>query len=516
VPRWGISSGLLVPPLGPAYLAASLREAGLDVSIVDPVAEDPFEVNPVPDRPLVTYGWSPKKVASAIPEDTRYVGLSCTFSHEWPVAKELARLIHERLPEATIVAGGEHITAAPELSVQECPEIRFAVLGEGEETLLDLIRSLEAGRDPALVPGLVFLRGPDVVRTPARQRIRSVDTIPPPAWDLIPIENFLKHGLSYGVSQSRTMPIMATRGCPYKCTFCSSPTMWTQRWVARSPQDVADEIASYVERYQATNFDFYDLTAIIRKEWIVDFCRELIKRRLAITWQLPAGTRSEAIDDEVAGLLAQSGHRNLVYAPESGSERMLTLILKKVNLERMLDSMRAAIRNGISVKLNVIIGFPQETPADVIQTYKFLAQCAWVGVDDATLNTFCPYPGSELFRDLQERGRIPRTDDDYFYGLATMGDVRDAVSYSDHIGGRALLAYKLLGIFIFYSLSYLFRPRRIFDTLWHLYRGNHQTRIEKALSSVLAKARIFRRRSAISSPQGGTLIVAVSNLISTL
>jgi hypothetical protein len=95
-----------------------------------------------------------------------------------------------------------------------------------------------------------------------------------------------------------------------------------------------------------------------------------------------------------------------------------------------------------------------------------------------------------------------------------MGDVRDAVSYSDHIGGRALLAYKLLGIFIFYSLSYLFRPRRLFDTLWHLYRGDHRTRIEKALSSVLAKVRLFRRRSAISTSQGTALVVALGNLAS--
>src|SRR6185436_3915128 len=98
--------------------------------------------------------------------------------------------------------------------------------------------------------------------------------------------NYLANNLSYGVGRGRTMPILATRGCPFKCTFCSSPTMWTQRWSPRDPRSVVDEMQSYVERYGATNFDFYDLTAIIRKDWIVQFCRELLDRQLNITWQL--------------------------------------------------------------------------------------------------------------------------------------------------------------------------------------------------------------------------------------
>jgi radical SAM superfamily enzyme YgiQ (UPF0313 family) len=494
IPKFALNTGLLVPPLHLAYLAGSLRPYGYPITIVDPIGEDPLAVSQVPGHPLVAYGWSVERIVEAIPSDTRYLCVSNTFTHEWPVAKDLIRLARTRLPDLVVIAGGEHITAMPDRNVADCRELDYAVLGEGEETLVELIETLEGGGDPGAVPGLAFIRDGKPVRTAIRQRVRDVDAIPWPAWDLVPIETYLTHGLSYGVAPGRTMPIMATRGCPYKCTFCSSPTMWTQRWYPRDPADVAREIEHYVKTYHADNFDFYDLTAIIRRDWVIAFCRELIARDLRITWQMPAGTRSEAIDGEVAELLARTGHRNLVYAPESGSDRILRIILKKVDLDRMKMSMRAAVRNRLSVKLNMIIGFPQETRADVLRTLRFLAECAWIGVDDMTFSTFSPYPGSELFEYLRQKGRIRQVDDEFCYGLALYGDTTTGGAYCENIGPRELLFYKLAGTLMFYALSYLSRPRRLFQTIWHLYAGKHQTRIEKALAELLTRARLLHAR----------------------
>ena len=121
-------------------------------------------------------------------------------------------------------------------------------------------------------------------------------------------------------SENITVPILATRGCPYQCTYCSAPNMWLPRWIPRDPIKVVDEIEYYSKNFSAKNFPFQDLTAIIKKEWIKAFCEEIIKRNLNITWQLPTGTRSEAIDDEIASLLKKSGMTSMAYAPESGSE----------------------------------------------------------------------------------------------------------------------------------------------------------------------------------------------------
>ena len=98
------------------------------------------------------------------------------------------------------------------------------------------------------------------------------------------------------------MPVMASRGCPYQCTFCSNPAMWTTRWIPRDPDLLLDEMQFYQKNYGAENFDFYDLTAIVKKSWIIDFCNKIEEREMKFTWQLPSGTRTEAIDGEVARL----------------------------------------------------------------------------------------------------------------------------------------------------------------------------------------------------------------------
>ena len=493
VAKWGVSSGLLCPPIGLAYLASSLRKRGHEVTIVDPVGEAPFEVNPIPGRPLVTYGWTLEKTVAAMPADTRYVGLSCMFSQEWPLFKILARKVRQRFPQAVVIAGGEHVTAVPRFCLEDCTSLDVTVFSEGEDTIVDLVETLETGGNLASVTGICYRQDREILETSRRARIRDVDSVPWPAWDLVPIETYLRHGLHYGVSPGRTMPIVATRGCPFECTFCSSPNMWTTRWSARDPKDVADEIELYHRRYGASNFDFYDLTAIIRKDWIVAFCNELLRRELDVTWQIPAGTRSEAIDEEVAGLLARCGHRNLVYAPESGSPRILKIIKKKVHLPRMIDSMRSSVRNDISVKLNMICGFPDEDLRDGWHTLRFLAQSAWIGVDDVTFAVFSPYPGSELFDRLRREGKIPRLDEGYFYGLATREDARLVVSYCEKLGTRTLHAYKFFAYALFYSIAFLRRPQRLFQTLWRLYTGNHRTRIEKALDALLEKFRVLIR-----------------------
>ena len=194
------------------------------------------------------------------------------------------------------------------------------------------------------------------------------------------------------------MPILASRGCPYQCTFCSSPLMWTTRWSARKPEAVLAEMKDYMRRYRVTNFDFYDLTAIVKRSWIVDFCRLLIAEGLDITWQLPTGTRSEAIDEEVARLLHASGCRIISYAPESGSRAELARIKKKVDPDRMIASMRGARRAGLTIKTNFVFGFPGSTWRDVRHSFAFLARLAVIGVDDVNVVSVLALPGHRALR----------------------------------------------------------------------------------------------------------------------
>lgn len=474
----------VTPPLSVACLAGSLTEAGFDVEVIDALGEGVHVMQPGYHDNVLVNGLATNDIVERIDPSTQLVAISCMFSTDWPIVRDIIAAIDRKFPGIPILCGGEHPTAAPEHALRSAPALLACALGEGEETIVDAARAITTGKSLVNVAGLVVRTRAGLVRTAARARIREVDAIPLPRWDLTPIETYLAGGHSFGVDRGRTMPIVATRGCPYQCTFCSSPRMWTTRYVTRKPSLVVDEIESYVRRYDIGNIDFYDLTAIIRKDWIVAFCEELMRRRIDITWQLPSGTRSEAIDGDVARLLYRSGCRNVSYAPESGSKRTLKAIKKKVNLDRMDASMRAAVTEGLNVKANILVGFPEETHDEILESLRFVAQMAVAGVHDVSIWTFSPYPGSELFDALVAQGKIGELDDDYFAALLSYSDLAGAVSWSSNVSSQALRMYRLLGLTLFYSVSFGMRPWRLGKLAANAVTGRYESRLEMSLANL--------------------------------
>ncbi|MFO0625307.1 MAG: radical SAM protein [Polyangiales bacterium] len=480
------------PPLSLAYLAGSLAAAGHRVCVVDGVGEAPEAMSPGYRPDILLNGLTVDEICARVPDDVDVVGVSCLFSHEWPVVRALLEALARARPGVPLVLGGEHATAVPEHALGDAPALTACVLGEGEETVVELVAALRAGRPLGQVAGLALREGGRVVRTPTRARIRNVDDIPPPRWDLVPIERYLRGGYSFGVDRGRTMPVLATRGCPYRCTFCSSPQMWTTRYVARTPARVVDEIEGYVRDHRIDAVDFYDLTAIVRRDWVLAFCRELRARDLRITWQLPSGTRSEALDREVLDAMYASGCRNASYAPESGAPRTLAAIQKRVDLARMERSMRDAVEAGLNVKANIMIGFPGEGRDELVETLGFVARLARAGVHDVSVWTFSPYPGSALFDELRAAGRIPALDDDYFASLLSYSDVAGAVSYSDRVSSAALRRYRLAGMALFYALSYASHPARPVRSLRNVLAARYESRMEMSLGNLLRRLRTAR------------------------
>ena len=177
-----------------------------------------------------------------------------------------------------LVCGGEHTSSCPEFCLEDCPEIDICVVGEGEETSVELLRAVEQKKSFSEVSGIVYRSENGIKKNPNRARISKLDDIKWPAWEMFPLENYLSNGLGYGIKPGRSMPILISRGCPYQCTFCSSPQMWTTKWQARDVECVLNEMQHYINKYKATNFDLYDLTASVRKDWIVNFSQKVIKK----------------------------------------------------------------------------------------------------------------------------------------------------------------------------------------------------------------------------------------------
>lgn len=495
-------------PLGLAYVAGSLRAAGHEVSVLDAVGAAPERV--VRKGRVAQLGLEVDEIVARLDPQARLIGVTSMFTYQWKVVRELLAAIKRARPDALLVGGGEHFTGLPEFSLAESP-VDILALGEGEETAVALAKRYEdwlaqRGGDPgdvaAGVPqwaaglaGTAYRRDGAVVLEERRARVRDVDAIPAPAWDLFDVKGYDEHGLVTGIHRGVTVPILATRGCPYRCAYCSSPNMWTTKWVARDPRLVADEIEGYVREYGASNFPFHDLTAILRREWVLDFCREIVARGLKINWQLPSGTRCEVVDHEVAALLAQSGGWSLNFAPESGSEAVRKKVHKQMKEESLFGAVEAAVAHKLNTSCFFVLGFPGDTVEDFRETKRWAARLARAGVDDLAVGFFFPIPGTQFYRELVAAGRLSLTEEVMQAPLFVHDRwLTEDRNFSGTLSARTLTLWRYRIVFAFYLRAVLLNPRR-WARLWRNFRsGREDSKLDSFLQ--ILKERFFTKRAA--------------------
>ena len=490
------------PPLGLAYIAAVLKEAGRPCTVIDATGEALEAVRPYDLRDdFVIQGLTIEEIVERIPSETTVVGIGCMFSSSWPVTREVARAVRERFPDISIVLGGEHVTALPEFVLGDSPA-DVLVLGEGEETFLSLLDALDSGAPLADVAGIAFMDDGKFVSTGLSSRNRDIDAIPYPDWDSFPIEEYISRHQSNGINLGRSMPILTTRGCPYRCTFCSNADMWTTRYVQHSPKRVADEMALYKEKYQVVNFDCQDLTAIVKRSWAIELCNELIGRDLDITWQMPTGTRSEVFDEEVVDLLYRSGCRLLSFAPESGSEEILRDMKKQIDLKKLFKSIPISLDRGFKISCFIVIGFPTERPDTLKETLRLIRKFAVMGVHDVTVSKFVPYPGSVIFQSLLGDGKIELSDEFFMSPMDLY--TKHAPSFADAVS-KKLLYRTMMWMFVnFYVISFALRPWRVIKVLWKATTtGVEETKYAKWFVYRFFSRQKWRQSLTPSGPSAG-------------
>lgn len=489
IPYTSVFGNSGTPPLGLTYIAAALKSDGHEVICIDAFAEDMDAFQPIDNSNFLTNGLSIEKIIARIPHDTKVVGLSCMFSNEWINSSRLIRAIKVSRPDLFLVLGGEHVTADYEYILENFSEVNCCITGEGEEKVKNLLRKLSEGEtDLAKIEGICYYDNINkkVVVNAYPYRIKDIDQIATPAWETIPLRNFLDRGYGMSIQGKRTIPMLLSRGCPYKCTFCSNENMWTTKWISRNIDCVIKEIKYYMTEYQIEHIDFYDLTAVVNRNWTISFAKKLIEENLNLTWALPSGTRSEALDNEVLAYLFKSGCTKITYAPESGSVIMSKKIKKNVNLENMIKSMRQAVRVGLIVKSNIIFGFPDERYRDILWNFVYLTRMAWAGIHDVPCFAFTPYPGSALFKRLYAEGKIKR-DDNYNLFLANLvySSPLDRKSWSQKLPNFMMPILSLGGMAYFYSLQFLFRPQRLFALIKCVIKNKPRTMLEVALTNLI-------------------------------
>jgi len=342
-------------PLGLMYLAAFLREhGGHESRIVD-----------------MKLGM--RKVADVLAEyqnfRTDLVGIS-TITYDAPVAHEIAAQIKRVNPQAKIFIGGAHPTAYG-ADVIEDPNIDFVVLSEGEQTTLELIEALQNGGDPLQVPGLILRRDGEVVHTEQRQYIMDLDSLPFPAWDLIPVERYFnmpRMGIIY--ARKEYMTILTSRGCPYNCAYCHKTLGKIYR--ARSAANVLAEMQTLYDDYGIRELVFMDDMFNLHPERVRDIAQGIIDSKMDIKLHFPNGFRGDIMDIELVKLLQRAGMYRCMYAIETASPRLQELIHKRVNFEKTNRIIKQTADLGVMVHGVFMLGLPTETEPEARATVDYV------------------------------------------------------------------------------------------------------------------------------------------------
>lgn len=385
-PRLGFSGVFVVHmPLGPLYAAAEIVARGIEVEVLD------LRLHPETWR---------EAVRAKLSDETLLVGLSVMTGQPIRHAIELGRLVKSIDPGVAVAWGGPHVTFAPE-SVMDEPSCDYAISSYASKPLDQLVRALMEGTDPSVIPGVSMRRDGVVVRTPEAKEFEHIP------FRQIPY-HLVGDPRSYGqLDDGRIVFSMySVLGCPYQCTFCSSPAQYRgtpgKLWVRLEAAEVVDHIEYVMDRYNAGYIYFIDDDSFVSLKHVEGILDEIDRRGLKI----PLGFRGARINeikrmsDEFLSRLAAAGTDIMHVGAESGSDRILKLIKKDCTVEDILACNRKLARHPeITIGYNFMIGLPSETLAELHATRDL-----WLRLLDEnpraiifTPNKFRPLPGTELF-----------------------------------------------------------------------------------------------------------------------
>lgn len=311
-------------------------------------------------------------------------------------AGAVSRLIKEWNGELPIVWGGVHPTYEYSWCLS-CDSVDFVIRGEGEISFLSLANLLESGgKDKTTVPGLVYRQGNTLKVNEPASLITDLDTVFPPKReaDLFP-ERY--NPTAWG-------SIMASRGCPWKCAFCSSPSFWNRRLRYRDPIKVVDEIESLVNSGLTRHFTFWDDSFTANAKMTNELCDSILSRGLKITWK--TATRIDLLDDELLGKMKKAGCIQLQIGIETGSPRMAQQLTKDIDPWKSIEAIKRIKKHGIGAGAFFMAGFPDEKEKDIDDTFNLMKE---LQADEIVINVFDPMPGSVIFEEMQQAGQLPET-----------------------------------------------------------------------------------------------------------
>lgn len=380
--------GAILPPLGVAYIAGTLERDGHNVKIIDGTAESTI-LN-------YTFDDLKKDIKSFQPE---VIGIGANIPQLSEVQATL-RLIKEINPNIVTIIGGPIVSSDPKFLLQ-LPDADYGMLGEVDIAISDIIRKIEKKQKIEGSEGLIWREG-NSVKAVKPKDIFDLDVIPIPARHLLKMHIYRPSPANYRRLPATT--IMSSRGCPYKCIFCSR-SIEGMAWRAHSAKRVVDEIEQLVTKFGIKDIQMFDDTFTLHIERVQDICNMIIERKLDVGWNCM--TRVDKVTVDLFKLMKKAGCYEVGFGIESGSDRVLKFIKKSTTTPQIKEAVKMAKKAGIAVRGFFMIGFPTETKEEIIQTINFAKE---LNVDVAQFMVATPFPGTEMWNIATENGRINNED----------------------------------------------------------------------------------------------------------
>ncbi len=418
------------PPLGLLYIASVLKANNHNVYIKDYNIEKP-------DYPVLFSFIREKEIKAA--------GISIVTPKVYN-SIDIVNKIRSSFPELVIIAGGPHATLMPEQLLQENSAFDYIVQGEGEFRMNDLINSIEKNIPVNEIDGLAYKSNGKIINNLPKNFIEDLNTILPPARELIDISIYSKYMKTL---YSPATSMMTSRGCPYQCIYCSKPVTG-KRFRSISPENVIKEITHLVNEYKIREIVFYDDSFTFDKERAMKICDLIIQNRIKIKWHCE--TRVNLVSKELLEKMKQAGCYMIAYGIESGSERMLKKLKKGVSPEQIRTAVKLTNEAGIKVLGYFMFGIPEETEADIKETLDFSKD---LNLDYVQYSIATAYPGTELYEIAKQQNKLTSDWSKSIYAL----------------GGKPLVSLSEIPVDMLYKYvqkaysSFYFRPGYIFKKI---------------------------------------------------
>ncbi len=375
----------IMPPLGLAGIAAWLGQKGLEADIVDCYA------HPDSDRIIQEY---------LERERPAFIGFSCTTSSFFDGVR-IAKTAKGMLPGIHAVFGGAHVSALKERVLKDCPAVDFVCVGEGEETLLELMETVPVNPDGVGdIPGIVHRGKGGVVFNGYRKTTLDLDDLPFPAYEKLA-----------GYPEAYTLPIfnypkapstscISSRGCPYACSYCDR-SVFRRSFRYNSAEYLYGHLKYLRERFGIRHVNFYDDQFTFNRDRVEALTDLLVEKPLGMTFN--CAVRAEHIDPALLGKMKRAGCWMVSLGIETGDERLLSRHRQNADLAMVAEKIREIKKAGIRVKGLLMMGLPGESEASIRRSMDYVFS---LPIDDFNLAKFTPFPGSPVYEGIEKQGRF--------------------------------------------------------------------------------------------------------------